>query len=69
MYILMSPRFFIWKCFPVFIGTFPLETVLEDCQNRPLFNQSYSTSIFVIKIQFGVSTFIGFPFITISFFS
>lgn len=26
---------FIWKCFPVFIGTFPLETVLEDCQNRP----------------------------------
>ena len=34
----------------------------------PLF-QPHSTSIFVIKIQFGVSTFIGFPFITISFFS
>lgn len=69
MYILMSPRFLFGNVSQYFRITFPLETVLEDCQNRPLFNQSYSTSIFVIKIQFGVSTFIGFPFITISFFS
>lgn len=79
MYILMSPRFlfgnvsqylselFHLKQFLRIVRTAPIEN--PEPVASPLFNHSYSTSIFVIKIQFGVSTFIGFPFITINFFS
>ena len=50
--------------------TTTLPPELKNQQQAPDFLfQPHSTSIFVIKIQFGVSTFIGFPFITISFFS